>query len=234
MPTFQRLVFGLGGLAAGLFYRRTLLGVPVPREGPVLLVGNHPNGLVDPLFVAGATPRPVRFLGKEPLLRMPVLGAVLRGLRTLPVYRARDGFDTSANEETFHAVHAALSEGDAVALFPEGITHGAPQISKLKTGAARMALGAEAAAGWTLGVRVVPVGLSFRSKGRFRSRAAAWVGEAIEARAYESAYRADERAAVLALTERIAEGLRAVTLELDRWEDLPLLELAERLSLIHI
>lgn len=229
MPTFQRLVFGLGGLAAGLFYRRSLLGVPVPSEGPVLLVGNHPNGLVDPLFVAGATSRPVRFLGKAPLLRMPVLGAVMRGLRTLPVYRARDGFDTSANEETFHAVHAALAAGDAVALFPEGITHGAPHISKLKTGAARMALGAEAAAGWTLGVRVVPVGLSFRSKGRFRSLAAAWIGEAIEARAYEGAYRADERAAVLALTERIAEGLRAVTLELDRWEDLPLLELAERI-----
>jgi glycerol-3-phosphate O-acyltransferase / dihydroxyacetone phosphate acyltransferase len=229
MPTFHRIAFGLAGLAAGLFYRRTLLGADVPREGPVLLVGNHPNGLVDPVFVAGATQRPVRFLGKEPLFRMPVLGAVLRGMGTLPVYRARDGFDTTANEETFRAVHAALAAGDAVALFPEGITHGEPQLTKLKTGAARMALGAEAAAGWSLGVRVVPVGLSFRNKRRFRSLAAAWVGEPIDARDFEARYRADERAAVVELTERIAQGLSAVILELDRWEDLPLLELAERI-----
>jgi 1-acyl-sn-glycerol-3-phosphate acyltransferase len=228
MPTFHRIAFGLAGFAAGLFYRRTLLGAEVPADGPVLLVGNHPNGLVDPIFLAGATPRPVRFLGKAPLLRMPVLGPLLRGLHTLPVYRARDGFDTTANETTFQAVYAALRAGDVVALFPEGTTHGAPGLLELKTGAARMALGAEAAAGYGLGVRIVPVGLSFRHKGRFRSQAAAWVGEAIDARAFAAQHRADDRAAVRDLTERIASGLRAVTLELDRWEDLPLLELAQR------
>jgi len=229
MPAFDRIAYALAGFAAGLFYRRALLGGEVPPAGPVLLVGNHPNGLVDPIFLVGATPRPVRFLGKAPLLAMPVLGPILRGLGTLPVYRTRDGFDTAANESTFQAVYAALAAGDVVGLFPEGTTHGAPGLQELRTGAARMALGAEAAAGYDLGVRVVPVGLSFRRKNRFRSHAAAWVGEPIDAREFAALHRTDERAAVRALTERIAQGLRAVTLELDRWEDLPLLELAQRI-----
>jgi 1-acyl-sn-glycerol-3-phosphate acyltransferase len=230
MPLLPRLVLRLADLAAGIFYRRSTLGGEVPAAGPVLLVGNHPNGLVDPVFLAAAARRPVRFLGKAPLLRMPVLGGLLRAMRMLPVYRAADGYDTASNARTFDAVYDALAAGDAVAMFPEGTTHGCPRLEPLRTGAARMALGAEARAGWSLGVRVVPVGLAFRAKGRFRSRAATWIGAPIAFGDLAAAHARDERAAVRALTERIAAGLRAVTIEVDRWEDLPLLELAERIS----
>jgi glycerol-3-phosphate O-acyltransferase/dihydroxyacetone phosphate acyltransferase len=226
----QRLLLGLAGIAVGIYYRRERLGRRVPAEGPVLLVGNHPNGLVDPVLVAGTTDRPLRFLGKAPLFELPVLGAVMRGLEVLPVYRAQDDADTALNERTFDAVFGALGAGELVCLFPEGRSHDAPSLQRLKTGAARMALGAEARAASALGVRIVPVGLVYRAKRRFRSRAATWVGEAIEVRDLAELHRRDERAAVRALTERIAAGLASVTLELDRWEDLPLLELAGRIS----
>jgi 1-acyl-sn-glycerol-3-phosphate acyltransferase len=225
----QRLLLALARRAVRVHYRVSYLGGSVPADGPVLLVGNHPNGLVDPVLVASTTPRTVRFLGKAPLFEMPLLGHVMRGLEALPVYRAQDGADTSANARTFEAVFAALARGELVCLFPEGKSHDAPALAELKTGAARMALGAEARQGGKLGVSIVPVGLVYRSKRRFRSRVAVWTGAPLAVQDLLELHRRDERAAVHALTERIAAGLGAVTLELEQWEDLPLLELAERI-----
>ncbi|MEM7309412.1 MAG: 1-acyl-sn-glycerol-3-phosphate acyltransferase [Planctomycetota bacterium] len=229
MPSINRLVLRVAGLACDIFYRRSRLGGEVPATGPVLLVANHPNGLVDPVLLALTTGRPVRFLGKAPLFELPVLGGILRGMRALPVYRAKDGADTADNERTFEAVFAALRGGDVVALFPEGHSHSEPRLDRLKTGAARMALGAEASAEFALGVRIVPVGLHFRRKRRFRSRVACWVGDPIDTGAFRVEHDQDDREAVRSLTARIAEGLHGVTLNLDRWEELPLLELAERI-----
>ena len=42
-----------------------------------MLVGNHPNGLVDPALVFVITDRHVTFLAKEPLFRMPLIGRIL-------------------------------------------------------------------------------------------------------------------------------------------------------------
>lgn len=229
MPSINRGIVRVAGFACDLFYRRSRLGGEVPASGPLILVANHPNGLVDPLLIALTTPRPVRFLGKAPLFAMPVIGGIMRGMQALPVYRAMDGADTDQNASTFRAVFDALADGDQICLFPEGISHSGPQLERLKTGAARMALGAEAAHGFRLGVRIVPIGLVYRAKGRFRSRVATWVGEPVGTSDLAELHGRDDRAAVVELTERIAGALRSVTLNVERWEDLPLLELAERI-----
>ncbi len=213
-PVIARLF----GMAADLFYRRRHLGGAVPADGPLLVVANHPNGLVDPVVVMRVAGRRVRFLAKEPLFRMPVIGWLLRAVGALPVYRAKDGHDTGANAGMFDAVNAALCRGEAICLFPEGVSHDEPSLQPLKTGAARMALGSQAP------VRVVPVGLNYRDKGRFRGEVAVQVGVAVEVSAYRDA--ADP---VGALTDAIAAAIREVTVNLDAWEDAPLLELAGRI-----
>ena len=152
----------------------------------------------------------------------------MRAAGALPVYRAQDGDDTRSNDTTFEAVYEALRTGGLICIFPEGKSHDEPALQQLKTGAARMALRAEHSTAGGPGVRIVPVGLLYRAKRRFRSPVATWVGDPLEVRDLTELYRRDERRAVRLLTERIAEGLRAVTVTLDRWDDLPLLELAER------
>lgn len=213
--------------AAGvrLYYRASRGGESVPPTGPVLLVGNHPNSLLDPAFVAWAARRPVRFLAKAPLFTDRLVGWLVRGSGSIPVYRRTDDPSQMArNDETFRAVFRALAGGSAVALFPEGTSHSEPGLVPLKTGAARIALGALPAVGHPF--PIIPVGLVFRAKDRFRSQAHTVVGAPI---AWEdlAARSAEDHDAVRELTERIERSMRQVTLNLARWEDEAVVRTAE-------
>ena len=212
-------------LAVGTFYRLAMSGGRVPKEGPVLLVANHPNSLMDPALVAAVAGRPVRFLAKAPLFTDPLVGWLVRGAGSIPVYRrADDEAEVAKNEDTFRAAYAALAEGAAVAIFPEGLSHSLPSLAPLKTGAARIALGGAALLGRP--IPIVPVGLTFRRKETFRSEALAVVGEPVDWTGLEGRG-VDDHAAVREMTARIDAALHAVTVNLDRWEDAPLVEMAE-------
>ena len=131
-----------------IFFRRVeVTGTErVPRTGPVIFVLNHPNGLIDPAFMLCLAPRRVSFLAKAPLFRMPVIGAICRAVEAIPVHRRQDeGSDPSRNAETFETARAVLVRGGTIAIFPEGASHSDPKIRPLKTGTARIALGAAAA-----------------------------------------------------------------------------------------
>lgn len=197
----------------------------VPTEGPVVFVANHGNSLVDPLLLVALLPRQTRFLAKSTLWKNPAVLPFVRWFEAIPVYRQQDGSDMSRNQDTFSRCYEELARGAAVGLFPEGISHDQPELQPLKTGAARIALGAEADHG-PLGVRVVPVGLTFEEKGRFRSRALLVVGEAIDPTPELAIAADDSREASRALTARIEAGLRSVTLNYPSWEMSSLVERA--------
>jgi glycerol-3-phosphate O-acyltransferase / dihydroxyacetone phosphate acyltransferase len=214
------LVRTVVGFALRVFYRLERSGGALPEDGPLLLVGNHPNALIDPALLLAISPRPLTFLAKAPLFDVPLLGPLLRALGALPIHRRQDGpQDATANAAVLEAGSRALASGRALAIFPEGKSHSDSHLADLKTGAARMALGAGTP------VQVVAVGLTYGQKGRFRSAVHVEVGPCLSV-APAGAPSADE---VRALTGRIGEALRAVTLELDAWEDLPLIATAEAL-----
>lgn len=220
------MVRAVSRLALGLFYRWHVEGPEIPARGPVVVVANHLNGLIDPVAVLRLTDRPLRLLAKAPLFKMPVLGAVVRGMGCLPVYRKQDdATQMGGNDATFEAAHAALLQGDGICLFPEGKSHSEPSLEPLKTGAARIALGARERQAADVGepVRIVPVGFAWRDRGIFRSDAAAVVGEPIVVPHPQGSGALDARA----LTEAIDKGLRAVTLNLESWDLLPLLATCE-------
>jgi 1-acyl-sn-glycerol-3-phosphate acyltransferase len=214
----------IANAAARIYYRLTIAGEPVPPRGPVLLVANHPNSLIDPLLVCAAARRSVRFLAKAPLFSDPKTGWMVRSVGAIPVYRRQDDPALMGrNADMFRAAYDALGQGAAVGIFPEGESHSEPSLVQLRTGAARIVLGTL----WVYGVRVpiVPVGLVFYDKTIFRSPALVAVGETIP---WEDLGNrgAEDPEAVRALTERIGSALREVTLNLERWEDRPLVETA--------
>src|SRR5436190_19868168 len=118
------------------------------------------------------------FLAKAPLFRMPVIGCVGLASEPIPGHRRQDaGSDPSQNRETFDATRAVLARGGAIAIFPEGTSHSDPKLRPLKTGAARIALGAAAALPGAVPIQIVPAGLYYRAKRVFRSAALLHFGD---------------------------------------------------------
>ena len=228
-PGLDRVITKLAGRAVSIFHRVECRGGPVP-DGPVLITANHPNSLLDPLIVFRASGRVARPLAKAPLFEQAILGTVLRALGGLPVYRRQDDpAQMHRNDETFSAAIGALEAGDAVQIFPEGRSHSEPTLVPLRTGAARIALAAEAAAGWQLGLRIVPLGITYRRKSLFRGNALAVIGDPFGIGDLRSLNESDPAAAVRTLTDRIAQRIQQVTLNLASHEDLELIETADRL-----
>jgi 1-acyl-sn-glycerol-3-phosphate acyltransferase len=119
----------------------------IPAQGPVLVACNHISYL-DPLahgyFVEKARRRP-RFLAKVELYKNPILRAVLRGAKQIPVRRG------SGERAPVEAALAALRAGEVVMVYPEATVTRNEDFSPMqgKTGIARLALAS--------GVPVVPL-----------------------------------------------------------------------------
>lgn len=222
-PPSYMAVRALLGSVARIFFRRirTVGAGHVPAEGGVLFVANHVNSLLDPLLLLAAAPRPLRFLAKAPLFRHPLVAPFLKLLRALPVHRRQDAEgDTAKNREIFAACKAALGEGEAVALFPEGRSHSESHLQPIRTGAARIA-GLALASG--IRPALVPVGLHYSARSTFRSDAALLFGEPLDLSGLPFVD-GDEPEAVRALTGRIEGALESVTLNAERFEDLDLVD----------
>jgi 1-acyl-sn-glycerol-3-phosphate acyltransferase len=215
----------------GLFYRRVAVHTleHVPPRGPAIFAATHPNSIIDPLVLSACVPRRLDYIAHSGLFRRPLLGWVLRRCGVIPVYRPEDFPGPVDNSRMFAACAAALAAGRAIGIFPEGTSHRDERVRRLRTGTARIALEAEAAADFGLGVRLVPVGLNFQAPGRFRSDVVVLIGPALAVQAYRAAYRADPMRAVQDLTAEIQRRLGDLALELPQPEALPLVRSTLRL-----
>ncbi|MBC8424007.1 1-acyl-sn-glycerol-3-phosphate acyltransferase [bacterium] len=151
----------------------------------------------------------LHFVAHSGLFRRRLQSWFLRSCGVIPVFRPKDVSEAAdRNVAMFSACHRLLVGGGAIGIFPEGTSAEERRVQKLKTGTARMALSAEAGADWGLGVTIVPVGLNFESRRRFRSRVLVRFGRPLAAADHREAYRADPVAAVNALTEELQDALR--------------------------
>ena len=226
MPSGPRVIDRIAAAVAHLFYRIDVVGEP-PPAGPLLLLPNHFNALLDPALVMATAGRPIRFLAKSTLFGGP-FRPLLAAADAIPVYRKKDGVETGRNDETFSAVASALAQGQAVCVFPEGISHSSGRLETLRTGAARMALSAVAAG---VDVRLVPVGINLERKTVFRSRATIAYGRPFGVAPPAATDRHAPAEAVRRLTVLIAEHVRALLVEADPERDAALVERVNRLYL---
>ena len=216
-------------LVLRVFYRRIeAAGLPrVPASGPTILVLNHPNGLMDPLLLLCLSPRPVSFLAKSPLFTMPFVSLFVKAFGSIPVYRPEDpDADVRRNRETFAKARDLLRRGGVLALFPEGISHDEPRLMPLKSGAARIALGAASEGP----VTIVPAGLTYEARDIFRSGALLCIAEPFTVDPISLDERGEPpRTAVKALTARLRVALEGATLQADDQATLDLAAAAEML-----
>lgn len=228
----RRIIVALVRFAMRIYFRRVeVVGIDhVPRKSPVIFVLNHPNALVDPGFLLCLAPRRVSFLAKAPLFRMPVLGCLVRAVDAIPVYRRQDDDgDVSKNQETFVAARRLLASGGTIGICPEGVSHNEPRLRPIKTGAARIALAA-VSTGEVSDLKIVPAGLYYTSKTKFRSAALLYFGKPIAVQPVQLEPDGNPpRAAVRALSTRIESALREVMLDAEHEEAHQTIARAERI-----
>lgn len=237
----RRLVHLILSIALRLFFRRIEISGArfVPQDEPLIFVSNHPNGLIDPALIFCALPRRISFLAKSTLFRIPVINFLVTAVESLPLYRRVDTQeDTSRNRITFEKCHALLGQNRCIALFPEGVSHNATRLLPVKSGAARIALGAlsvkgDEASGVAVPLerlQIVPVGLYYTSKTSFRSEALIRFGAPVEVRPVTlDADGEPPREAVRELSNEIEEALLRVTLNVEDDEELEAVAKAQEL-----
>lgn len=248
----RQLIHAAISIALRLFFRRieTTNVEKVPKDDPIIFVLNHPNGLVDPALVFVSLPRRVSFLAKSTLFQIPIGGAIIRTLEALPVYRRIEaGGDMSKNLETFRVCRELLAQNRCIAIFPEGVSHDETQLKPIKTGAARIALGALGVSSsrfqvsssekettdhcpltTDISLKIMAVGLFYTSKTAFRSEVLIRYGEIIEVDPVELDEDGEPpKEAVIDLTGKIENALRRATLNLESQAELDTVLKAEAL-----
>lgn len=200
----------------------------IPEHGPVILSANHPTSVLDAILLAMHTRRQIHFLVKSGLFRNRFVGALLRRLGAIPVYRGNEVDAAGArNIEVFEKVYELFERGGCLGLFPEGQNSPAGRVLDLRPGAARMALGAEARNRYRMGLVIVPVGLNFENRELFMSAVLLRFGQPIQVADYAGLHRSDPAEAVRKVTADLQEAMRSQAMNV---EDDQIHQLANDLS----
>jgi len=177
-----------------------------PARGAVLVVANHPATWTDVVVLDVALGRKLQFIAHEALFRPWARGVVLDIFASLPVWhRDEDPESEARNRETFARCRARLDAGDAIAIFPEGVSGGDRDLLPLKTGLARFLLDPVAGPPRPL----IPVAIHYEDRTAFRTAVVVAVGDPLPVRTAPPVP-GDHEEFVHELTDRIAAALRAV------------------------
>ncbi len=227
----QRMVLAVIRIITSTFFRRIdVVGIAhVPAEGPVIFAGNHPNALMDGWLLTAKCGRwPLHFVANAKLWNYRMLVPILNATGAIPVYRREEHDGDVDNQRAFESLYKVIEAGNCMGIFPEGVSHAESKLFKLKTGAARIAL--TVAARGKKGIRIIPCGLNYIHRHRFRSQVLIEFGNPIViGDDWVTSFREDEQGAVRNLTDLIAEGLASVTVNAPDWRTLRFAQTARRL-----
>ncbi|MEX1190815.1 MAG: 1-acyl-sn-glycerol-3-phosphate acyltransferase [Brumimicrobium sp.] len=167
-----RILKFLIGLGIRLFYKEIRIKNKknLPQKGPLIIIVNHPNTLMDAWVVGMICNQPIYYMAKATLFDSKFKLKLLRSLNLIPINRQGEGkIEGVDNEDSLSECYRVLSEGKTLLIFPEGTSYKERVLRKLKTGTARIALETELRNQGELGLKVVAVGLNYSQQEKFRS-----------------------------------------------------------------
>ena len=185
--------------------------------------------LLDPVLVAICSDCDdgFAFWAKSTLFK-GVAGKILRLIGAVPVQRHQDHDKPNQstqidNSSLFDSSIVSLEENRALLLFPEGVSYTESHLQPLKTGGARVVQAYEAKHDKKLSV--IPVGLSYTAKDRWRSHVLIDFGKAL----YLDDSIKDAREQVVDLTTRLEIEIRKLTFNAQDMDTLMELRLAHKI-----
>jgi 1-acyl-sn-glycerol-3-phosphate acyltransferase len=168
----------------------------VPHVGPLVLVSNHASDF-DPVLVSSCVRRPVAYMAKQELFKVPILSTLIRLYGAFPVNRG------AADRSAIRAALTSLEQGWATGVFLQGSRTPDGRITDPKLGAALIAQKAQ--------VPLLPICMwgteKIVSKGQYlpkRTPITVRIGELIQPP------KAGDRAELLAVTQRCADAINAL------------------------
>ena len=157
MPWFYYVVRAIVWILLILLTRWRVRGKEnIPSQGSLLIVANHLS-LADPPILAVSFNRKAVFMAKEELFRSPFSGYFMRGLGAFPIHRGR------LDRKALRQADQVLAQGQALAMFPEGMRSHRSRLQRAFPGSALIASRS--------GVPILPVGIT----GTEKIKGAAWL-----------------------------------------------------------
>jgi glycerol-3-phosphate O-acyltransferase / dihydroxyacetone phosphate acyltransferase len=188
----------------------------IPKEGPLLVLANHPSTFLDPIVIASLLDRNVFFLAKGELFKSGFAKWFFPKLNMIPVYRKQDDpTQMSKNQDTFKKCFEHLEKGGAILMFPEGISITERKLRPIKTGAARIVLGAEANNDFKLNTNIITIGLNYENPHRFNQQLFVNIDDPIKVETYKNEYATDSFKTAESLTEEIRIRLEKLIIAIE-------------------
>ena len=201
------------GIGMRLYYReiRVKNNAYLKHDGPMIIIANHPNTLIDAWLIGHFCSQPIHYLAKGTFFNTPFKRWILGSLNMIPINRQVDGNTSGvSNQDSFEACYEVLEQGKTLVIFPEGNSVMELQLRELKSGTARIALEAEARSKGKLNLKIVPVGLFYSQAHRFRRSIFMQVGKGMNVSSFLPEYLENSSQASKKLTTRFRTLLEQV------------------------
>lgn len=192
----------------------------LPQKGPLIIIANHPNTLMDAWVIGMICNQPIYYMAKATLFKSKFRLRVLKSLNMIPINRQGEGRIAGVeNEDSMQACYDVLSKGNTLVIFPEGTSYQERVLRQLKSGTARIALETEKQNYGQLNLKVVAVGLNYEQAEKFRSRILIDIDHPIAVQDYYNDYLVKPRETTKVLTQRFRYSLEKVLLTTETKEE---------------
>jgi glycerol-3-phosphate O-acyltransferase / dihydroxyacetone phosphate acyltransferase len=198
---------------------------------PVIVVANHPNTFMDPILIALQIKQPLYFLSNGSVFTNPFTKWLWKQFQMIPIYRQKDAVEgvdkAEANKKAFGKCFDFLAKKGSLLIFPEGSSITERRLREIKTGTARIALGAEFQNDFKLNLKILPIGINYSAPQKFRSEVFLNVGEPILLDTFKEKYNLDDHKTVNELTDQIEQSLQDLIIHIPNEESDKLAEKVE-------
>lgn len=171
------------------FGKYTVIGREnIPTDGALILAPNHTSALQDAISAVDAMQQGVVFVGRAQMFKNPVLAAICRFFKIMPIGRMRDGMDAvRSNDKTFAKAVEVMKQGTPFCIFAEGTMRSKHSLLPLVKGIFRIALNADDelnSEAINKNVYILPMGFDYDDFFYFGDRATVRIGEPINVTEY--------------------------------------------------
>lgn len=200
-----------------IYYRNvTVIGKEnIPADTPLIYTANHQNALMDALILLFSVNRIMVFVARADIFKNPRIAKILYFLKVMPIYRVRDGYESiKKTNDIIKRTVDVITSGCGMVVLPEGNHSSLRRLRPFKKGFARMAFQTEELNNFNANLHIVPVGIYYESRKKYRSSVIIQFGKPIPVAPYIDQYKKNPPIAYNAIKDELSEAIRPLIIDI--------------------